>query len=116
MVREKNGAVTFRVREPSTNREWFVPPRTYLNELQEREMSGQPDLILQLAHRIRDDAARQLSSDVEVYVDATVSLNGRRARPLIDPSIDLARVEDGLGLATWITPADPAPPPRIRPI
>jgi vitamin K-dependent gamma-carboxylase len=116
MVREKNGAVTFRVREPSTNRQWFVPPRTYLNELQEREMSGQPDLILQLAHRIRDDAARQLSSEVEVYVDATVSLNGRRARPLIDPSIDLARVEDGLGVATWIMPASTEPPPRIRPI
>lgn len=116
MVREKNGAVTFRVRETSTSREWFVPPRTYLNELQEREMSGQPDLILQLAHRIRDDAERQLSSEVEVYVDASVSLNGRRARPLIDPAVDLAKVEDGLGAATWILPASTEPPPRIRPI
>jgi hypothetical protein len=116
MVREKNGTVTFRVREPSTNRQWLVPPRTYLNPLQEREMSGQPDLILQLAHRIRDDAERQLNAQVEVRVEALASLNGRRARALIDPAVDLAKVEDGLALATWITQQTSDPPPHIRPI
>ncbi len=116
MVREKNGAVTFHVREPSTNRQWSVPPRTYLNPLQEREMSGQPDLILQLAHRIRDDAERQLKARVEVRVEALASLNGRRSRALIDPSVDLARVEDGVALATWITRPTSEAPPHVRPI
>lgn len=116
MVREKNGAVTFHVREPSTNREWSVPPRTYLNALQEREMSGQPDLILQLAHRIRDDAERQLNARVEVRVEALASLNGRRAQALINPSVDLARVEDGVALATWITRLTSEAPPHVRPI
>ena len=43
-------------------------------------MSGQPDLILQLAHHIRDDFERRGQGPVEVRVDALVSLNGR-ARP-----------------------------------
>ena len=55
MVREKNGSVTFHVRDKTTGRSWEVSPRTYLTRLQEREISAQPDLILQLSHRIRDD-------------------------------------------------------------
>jgi vitamin K-dependent gamma-carboxylase len=45
-----------------------------------------------------------------------VSLNGRRLAPLIDPSVDLARVSDGLAKAPWILPAPEGPPPAIRPI
>ena len=51
LVREKNGAVTFYVKLPDGRRH-IVPPRRYLTDFQEREMSGQPDLILQLAHHI----------------------------------------------------------------
>ena len=50
MVREKNGSVTYRVRWRDHPREVEVPPSKYLTGHQEREMSGQPDLILQLAH------------------------------------------------------------------
>jgi hypothetical protein len=116
MVREKNGSVTFMVRDPETNNEWQIPPRRYLTRLQEREMSGQPDLILQLAHHIHDEYRKKLGRDVEVRVDALVSLNGRRIRPLIDPTVDLAKVQDGLLPASWITRAPSEAPPRIRAI
>lgn len=115
MVREKNGAITFHVRDASSGRHWQVAPRRYLTRLQEREMSGQPDLILQLAHHIRDEYAR-LGHDVEVRAEALVSLNGRRARPLIDPNVDLTRIDDSVARAHWITPSPPEPPPHIRPI
>ncbi|HEU4537948.1 MAG TPA: HTTM domain-containing protein, partial [Polyangiaceae bacterium] len=59
MVREKNGSVTFLVRDPASGRVWHVDPRDYLTRLQEREMAAQPDLILQLAHHVRDDFARR---------------------------------------------------------
>ena len=53
MVREKNGSVDLRrARSRARGREWHVPPAQYLTRLQEREMAVQPDLILQLAHRI----------------------------------------------------------------
>ena len=39
-------------------------------------MAGQPDLILQLAHRIADDYRALHGPGVAVYADAMVSLNG----------------------------------------
>ncbi len=116
MVREKNGSITFLVRNKSTGRTWHVTPDRYLTRLQERQLSGQPDLILQLAHHVRDDFENRGLGPVEVRVDALVSLNGRRLAPLIDPSVDLATVSDGFGPARWILPAPSDPPPHLRPI
>lgn len=116
MVREKNGSVTFIVRNKETGRTWHVSPRTYLTRLQEREMSGQPDLILQLAHHIRDDFERRGRGPVEVRADALVSLNGRRIARLIDPAVDLASVRDGIGRASYILPVPDEPPPHLRPL
>ncbi len=116
MVREKNGSVTFTVTSPQTGRREEVGPGRYLNDQQTREMAGQPDLILQLAHRIRDDHARRWGTPVEVRVRALVSLNGRRGALLVDPEVDLAQVQPGLGDASWILPAPDGPPPRIRPV
>lgn len=111
MVREKNGSITFVVRQKQTGRIWHVNPERYLTRVQAREMSGQPDLILQLAHRIEHDFAAQGRGPVEVRVDALVSLNGREIRRLIDPDVDLTTIDDGLGKATWILPAPSGPPP-----
>ncbi len=113
MVREKNGSVTFRVREPG-GREVEVSPHRYLTRLQEREMSGQPDLILQLAHHIERDFARRGKGPIEVRADALVSLNGRRMARLIDPAVDLASIEDGVAPAPWVLPAPEEPPPTLR--
>jgi vitamin K-dependent gamma-carboxylase len=116
MVREKNGSTTFIVRNKETGRIWHVSPRTYLTRLQEREMSGQPDLILQLSHRIRDDFEREGRGPVEVRADAIVSLNGRPSAALVDPAVDLAMVEDGLAPAAWILPRPTTAPIQLRPI
>jgi hypothetical protein len=116
MIREKNGSVTYVVRSKTTGRVWHVSPARYLTDIQEREMSGQPDLILELAHHVRDDFERRGLGPVEVRVDALVSLNGRRLAPLIDPTVDLSTVKDGIGRASWILPAPEGPPPRLRPI
>ncbi|AGC46788.1 Vitamin K-dependent gamma-carboxylase [Myxococcus stipitatus DSM 14675] len=115
MAREKNGSVTFIVIQSATGREWHVSPGEYLTRLQEREMSVQPDLILQLARHIaRDFEARGLGP-VQVHADARVSLNGRAAQLLVDPDVDLAREVDGLGAKPWILPAPDSPPIRLRP-
>jgi hypothetical protein len=115
LVREKNGAVTFHVTLPDGRRR-VVEPRRYLTDIQEREMSGQPDLILQLAHHIADEHRRAGDGEVEVRAEARVSLNGRAAADLVDPTVDLARVEDGLGPARWILPAPSTAPPTLRPL
>ena len=79
-------------------------------------MSGQPDLILQLAHHIRADYAARWGHDVEVRVDALVSLNGRRMRPLIDPTRDLSRNRDTRGPRPRVPPRPTPPPPPPPPI
>lgn len=113
MVREKNGSIVYRVRNADTGREWQVGPMHYLTWRQANEMTGQPDLVLQLAQHIADDFEQRGLGPVEVRVDALVSLNGRPATRLIDPTVDLARVEDGLRPASWILPRGDAPPFEI---
>ncbi len=77
-------------------------------------MSGQPDLILQLAHHIADDYRARGHADVEVYVEALVSLNGRPPQLMIDPEANLAAIDDGLAPADWILPAPTDSPPHLR--
>jgi len=115
MVREKHGSVTYRVRFPQSGKELQVSPRRYLDPRQEREMAGQPDLIAQLARHMARDFERRGRGPVEVRAEALVSLNGRRARPMIDPARDLARQSDSLAPADWILPAPDGPPIRLRP-
>lgn len=116
MLREKNGSITYRVRDKRTGKQWHVPPSRYLTRLQEREMAGQPDLILQLAHHIHDEFERRAGGPVEVRVDALVSLNGRRMRRLIDSNVDLSTIRDGITKAHWILASPSEPPPYIQPV
>lgn len=106
LVRAKHGSVHYRVGLPD-GREISVSPRVYLTLEQEREMSGQPDLILQLAHHIGQAFRARGYPNVTVRADALVALNGRAPARMIDPSVDLLKVEDGLAKARWITPAPP---------
>jgi vitamin K-dependent gamma-carboxylase len=114
MVREKNGSITYVVESARAGRTWYVEPHRYLTDRQEKELSTQPDLVLQLAHRVRDDFRAQGHDDVTVRVEAMVSLNGRGFAPLVDPSVDLGRVEDGLGKASWIAAEPQGPPIHLR--
>jgi vitamin K-dependent gamma-carboxylase len=110
MSREKNGAVSFRVKNPQTGREWEVEPAKYLTRLQERELSVQPDLILQLAHHIGDDFDARGLGPVQVFADAHVSWNGRGVARLVNPEVDLRAERDGLLPFHWVEPAPEGAP------
>ena len=79
-------------------------------------MSGQPDLILQLAHHVHDELSARGHAEAQVFVDAWVSLNGRPPARMIDPHVDLARVRDGLTFASWITPEPREQPRLLQPV
>ena len=111
MVREKNAAVTFRVVDRVTGRQWRVSPTDLLTWRQANEISTQPDLILQLAHHIAADMATRGHGNVAVYVDAIASLNGRPSARLIDPQIDLTQLTDTVLPAGYILP-----PPTTSPL
>ncbi|MBC7173076.1 MAG: HTTM domain-containing protein [Polyangiaceae bacterium] len=115
MLRKKAGTVTFRVRSLERTREVHVFPHRYLTAFQEDEMSSQPDLILQLAHRIAEDFRLRGHHDVEVRADALVSLNGRRALAMIDPDANLAAIRDSLLPASYILPGPTDDPAWLAP-
>lgn len=112
LIREKHGTVTFVARFAS-GAELEIPPQRYLTWRQEREMSSQPDLILQLAHHVGADLRARGYRDFTLHARTLVSLNGRRAIPMIDPAVDLMGVRD-LGARWWVTPAPDGPPVAIR--
>jgi hypothetical protein len=104
MLIEKYGSAAFEIRDIETGERRVVDPAAYLTPLQVRMMSTQPDMILQFAHWL---AAREQveGRQVEVRARVEVSWNGRPHRPLIDPHVDLAAVEPGAPVDTWILPA-----------
>ncbi|MEM1350612.1 MAG: HTTM domain-containing protein, partial [Myxococcota bacterium] len=113
MVREKNGAISYRVRWDGRERDTRVAPTRYLTDHQAREFSGQPDMILRLAHHIGRDFEERGFEGVEVRVDAKVSLNGRPPMPMINPDVNLMNVQDSVGPASWLMPGPTTAPPHL---
>jgi vitamin K-dependent gamma-carboxylase len=109
MLVEKNGSVDFWAVDRATGERFLVSPRDYLYPEQIRMMATQPDMILELAHIVRDDF-RARGRDVAVFADAHVSLNGRPSAVFIDPAVDLAKERDTLAPKRWIMPMPEAPP------
>lgn len=95
MLAEKTGDVVFHLRIPATaqtpERNWDAYPGEYLTPQQEKQMSFQPDMILEFAHFLADEFETQTGYPVQVRAEAYVSLNGRASRLLIDPTLDLAQ-------------------------
>ena len=104
-LRDKQGDAVFLVRDPRTERTWRVNPETYVSSRQARKLSTRPDMILQFAHYLADRWRTKYNiENAEVAVISKVSLNGRRAATMIDPNVDLARIESSLKPADWILP------------
>lgn len=109
MVMEKYARGSFTVTDPAGGTSWQVVPGETLTAAQTRMMASQPDMVLSFAHDLARDYAQRLGHPVEVRADMRVTLNGRPSRPLVDPSVDLARVPAGAPANTWLASADHTP-------
>ncbi|MFO0678426.1 MAG: HTTM domain-containing protein [Polyangiaceae bacterium] len=109
MLMEKNGAIEFTVVTPDGRRS-VVDLSEWLTRYQIKMMATQPDMIVDFAHVVAEDARARGKGTVRVFVDARVALNGRAPTPLVDPHVDLARENDTFAPKTWVTPAPTAPP------
>jgi hypothetical protein len=74
-------------------------------------MATEPDLIHQAALKLARVAREVGHRAVEVRADAYVSLNGRPAVRLVDPSVDLAAQRRDVWHDDWIEPAPSTPAP-----
>jgi vitamin K-dependent gamma-carboxylase len=112
LVRVKKGSVTF-VAKLRDGKQFEIPVHNYLTPRQEREMGGQPDLVLQLAREIGRDLEARGYRDFAIHAETRVSLNGRAPAAMIDPAVDLLEIRD-IGPRTWVLPAPDVTPPTIR--
>jgi hypothetical protein len=101
LVTERSGSATFLVTEPATGRTWVADVERLYTPNQLRVMAVEPDLLHQAARTIAAEE-RARGRDVEVRVDAWVSLNGRPAERLVDPEVDLAAEPLDLWPDDWI--------------
>jgi vitamin K-dependent gamma-carboxylase len=115
MLRTKQGSATFIVSHPLLPEPVRVDPASVLTPRQQRKMSTHPDMVVQFAHHLAKDFAREGYPGAEVRADVRVALNGRPRRPLVDPAVNLAAVERTLGPADWILPLDEPLPTRRLP-
>ncbi len=90
MLTEKAGHVDFHITDPSTGRTWHGGPELVLTDWQAGHASTRPDLIHATAHLIADHFDPSGRDGLEVRADAWVSMNGRAAARLLDPTLDLA--------------------------
>ncbi len=104
MLIEKAGYTVFTIKDPKSGKAFEVQNNDFLNAFQIKQMSTQPDFIVQYAHMLRDHFKSQWIETPEVYVKSRVTLNGRLSQPFIDPKINLANEKDSFAHKTWILP------------
>jgi hypothetical protein len=104
-LRDKRTTGEFTVRDPATGKTWKVDPRAFLLEHQARKFMDWPDMVHLFCRHVAERESKRTGRRVEVRARVMCSLNGREARLLVDPEVDLgAEPREILGRAEWIMP------------
>ena len=101
---EKGGYAIFKVHDKDSGRRWEVRNYDYLTPVQEKMMSTQPDMILQFAHFLAEKYRKNGMPNVEVKVECYVTLNGSPSKLLINPEVDLTKVNESFKERDWVLP------------
>ncbi|PKB43867.1 vitamin K-dependent gamma-carboxylase-like protein [Cellulophaga sp. RHA19] len=104
MLVEKMGYANFKIVDSKTKKQFYVDNADFLTPFQEKQMSTQPDFIVQYAHYLGDHFKKQNHKNIQVFVESYVAFNGRLSRPYINPKVDLYKEKDLLKHKTWILP------------
>ena len=104
MLMEKMGIATFKIVDKKTKAFFYVDNTDFLTAFQEKQMSFQPDFILQYAKFLGDHFTAQGHENVQVFVESYVALNGRLSTPFIDKTVDLYAEKESFKPKHWILP------------
>jgi vitamin K-dependent gamma-carboxylase len=110
-LRDKEGRLVLKVQSQDTT--WYIAPKLFLRKHQLRVVTGQPDLIIQLAHHVGRQFRERGHPDVQVFALTDVQLNFRKPQMLLDSTVNLMQVKPGLAPAPFIVPLK-EPLPRRR--
>ena len=103
MLIEKVGYTNFRIKNSNDGTSFIVNSADFLTPFQEKQMSFQPDFILEFAHYLGDIYSSE-NNRVEVYADSFVALNGRASQRFVDPTVNLYNEKESINNKTWILP------------
>jgi len=104
MLMEKAGYAQFKIVDGKTGQWFYVDNTDFLTPFQEKQMSFQPDFILEYAHYLKDHFESQGHKNIEIYVESKVTLNGRRSTTYVDPNVNLVSEEESFRHKKWIIP------------
>ena len=104
MLMEKMGYTSFKIVDGISNKYFYVDNKDFLTPFQEKQMSFQPDFIIEYAHFLGNHFTLQGHKNIEVYADSFVALNGRRSKRFIDPKVNLMNEKRSLKHYSWIIP------------
>ncbi|UYW01176.1 HTTM domain-containing protein [Flavobacterium agricola] len=90
MLRSRSGSTYYSVIDKNTNERIAYDLYEKLTQKQHGVFSSHPDMIWQMAQRIKKEFAQQ-GIDVAVYAHSYVSINGRAPVQLINDKVDLAQ-------------------------
>lgn len=101
---EKSGYAQFKIEDKSSGKWFYVNNDDFLTPFQEKQMSFQPDFIVEYAHFLKEHFEKDGHKNLAIYVESYVALNGRLSQPYIDPKVDLTQVHDSFEHKSWILP------------
>lgn len=104
MLMEKMGISTFKILDGDAGDFFYVDNKDFLTPFQEKQMSFQPDFILEYAHYLGDHFKSQGHKNVQVFVESYVALNGRLSALFIDKNVDLYAEKESFKTKQWILP------------
>jgi hypothetical protein len=104
MLMEKAGYTEFKVTDSISKKTIYVDNSLFLTRFQEKQMSFQPDFIVQYANYLHDFYKKQGINNPIVTAESYVALNGRLSQRYIDPTINLAQEHDTFQHKSWILP------------
>ena len=104
MLMEKAGYANFKIVNSETGSFFYVDNTDFLTPFQEKQMSFQPDFILEYAHYLGNHFKSQGHKNIQVFVDSYVALNGRLSQPYIDKKVDLYKERESFKHKNWILP------------
>mgnify|MGYP001170381907 CR=1 FL=1 len=105
MLVEKTAETNFKIVNTKNNKSITVLNSDFLTDFQEKQMSFQPDMILEYAHYLGDQYLWfGENGEIQVFVDSFVALNGRKSQRFINDSVNLYSEKQSFRHKKWILP------------
>ena len=104
MLMEKAGHTTFTVIDKNSDKRIMVQNDKFLTTFQEKQMSFQPDMILEYAHFLGDFYKKKGFAKPSVFANSYVTLNKRISTRFIEKDFDLLSTKNSFLKKKWIIP------------